>query len=75
MNTVRNYSDEIKQIIETYKSMYENQTLDWVKQQHQHYDNFPNINSNRDIIHKLDNIKTKATLIPIYHKFITLFKH
>ena len=31
MNTVRNYSDEIKQIIETYKSMYENQTLDWVK--------------------------------------------
>tara|TARA_Y100001970_G_C14236357_1_gene862061 strand:- start:2056 stop:3000 length:945 start_codon:yes stop_codon:yes gene_type:complete len=76
MNTVRNYSDEIKQIIETYKSMYENQTLDWVKQQHQHYDNFPNINSNIwDIIHKLDNIIDESDpdtdISQIHHAFQT----
>ena len=56
MNTVRNH-DELKQIMETYKNIYENQTVEWVKQQHENILIFPNITANIwDIIHKLDDI-------------------
>lgn len=76
MNTVRNYSDELKQIMETYKNIYENQTVEWVKQQHEKYSDFPNITANIwDIINKLDDIIDESDpdtdVSQIHHAFQT----
>ena len=76
MSAVRNYSDELKQIMNTYKELFENQTMQWGVEMREKYKNFPKITANIwNIIDKLDEIIDESDpdteVAQIHHAFQT----